>query len=187
MSDGSFATKSASGSSQVCASEAVPPDSGVVVRPEPYDGAPGQALVAAMILDIEERYAGTGEADDPEAELALDIGEVTPPRGVFLVAYVEGEAVGCGAVRPLTAAGPHVAEVKRMYTAPRARRRGVSRAVLRRLESEATRLGYRRLQLETGLRQPEAIALYEASGYHRIPNYGFYASSELSVCFAKDL
>lgn len=74
-----------------------------------------------------------------------------------------------------------------MYTAPSARRRGVSRAVLTRLESEGGRLGYHRLQLETGLRQPQAIALYEASGYHRIPSYGLDAASELSVCFAKDI
>ncbi len=84
-------------------------------------------------------------------------------------------------------AGADVAEIKRMYTSPSARRRGVSRAVLARLESEAIRLGYRRLQLETGLRQPEAMALYEASGYHRVPNYGMYAASDLSVCFGKDI
>jgi putative acetyltransferase len=74
-----------------------------------------------------------------------------------------------------------------MYTSPSARRRGVGRAVLARLECEAVALGYRRVQLETGLRQPEAMALYEASRYHRIPNYGMYATSELSACFAKDL
>jgi GNAT superfamily N-acetyltransferase len=159
----------------------------VVVRPEPYDSPMVRALVDAMIADIEERYASTGEADDPEAEWALDSDDVTPPRGVFLVAYLDAEAVGCGAIRPLPSAGPHVAEVKRMYTTPRARRRGASRAILRRLETEALRLGYRRLQLETGLRQPEAIALYESAGYQRIANYGYYASSPLSMCFAKDL
>jgi GNAT superfamily N-acetyltransferase len=56
-----------------------------------------------------------------------------------------------------------------------------------RLESEAAALGYGRLQLETGLRQPEAIALYESAGYHRIPSYGQYEGDELSVCFAKDI
>ena len=59
------------------------------------------------------------------------------------------------------------------------RRRGISRAILARLEAEAAGLGYRRLQLETGLRQPEAIALYESAGYHRIPDYGQYAGDEL--------
>ena len=160
---------------------------GVVVRSEPYDGSIAQWLVASLIVDIEERYAGDGTADDPEAEWAMGVDEVTPPRGIFLVAYLDGRPVGCGALRPLPAVGADVAEIKRMYTSPSARRRGVSRAVLVRLESEAARLGYRRLQLETGLRQPEAMALYEASAYYRIPNYGMYAASDLSACFAKDI
>jgi len=188
MSGGSHCTTSGSGEARVRIGAAVASDSGVVVRAEPYDGPTAQALVAAMVVDIEERYAAdVSEAEDPEAEWALGADEVTAPRGVFLVAYIDGEAAGCGALRPLPAAGPHVAEVKRMYTSPRARRRGVSREVLAGLESEAAGVGYRRLQLETGLRQPEAIALYETSGYHRIPNYGLYAGSDLSVCFAKDL
>jgi GNAT superfamily N-acetyltransferase len=160
---------------------------GVLVRSEPYDGPTAQSLVAALVVDIEERYAGDGEAEDAEDEWALGVDEVSPPRGVFLVAYLDGRPVGCGALRPLAAAGAHVGEIKRMYTSPSARRRGVSRAVLARLESEAVGLGYRRLHLETGLRQPEAIALYETNGYHRIPNYGMYAASELSACFAKDV
>lgn len=160
---------------------------GVVVRSERYDGPTAQSLVAALVADIEGRYAGDGEAEDAEAEWALGVDEVSPPRGVFLVAYLDGRPAGCGALRPLPAAGGHVGEIKRMYTSPPARRRGVSRAVLASLESEAVRLGYRRLHLETGLRQPEAIALYETSGYHRIPNYGMYAASALSACFAKDV
>ncbi|HKA84365.1 MAG TPA: GNAT family N-acetyltransferase [Acidimicrobiales bacterium] len=162
-------------------------EGGVVVRVERYDGPTAQSLVAAMVVDIEERYAADGEAGDAEGEWALGVDQVSPPRGVFLVAYHDGRPVGCGALRPLPAAGAHVAEIKRMYTSPSARRRGVGRAVLARLESEAVGLGYRRLHLETGLRQPEAIALYEASGYHRIPNYGMYAASELSACYGKDV
>jgi GNAT superfamily N-acetyltransferase len=163
--------------------------SGIVVRPEPYGGPIARSLVAALVIDVEERYAGDGEADDPEPEAgwALGIDDVTPPRGVFLVAYLDGRPVGCGALRPLPEVGPGVAEIKRMYTSPSARHRGVSRAVLARLESEAAGFGYRRLQLQTGLRQPEAMALYAASGYHRIPNFGSWAASELTACFAKDL
>ena len=161
--------------------------SGVVVRPEPYDGPSAGSLVAALVVDVEDRYAGDTEPDDPEAEWVLGIDDVTPPRGVFLVAYLDGRPVGCGALRPFPEAGPGVAEIKRMYTSASARRRGVSRAVLARLESEAAGFGYRRLQLQTGLRQPEAMALYAASGYHRIPNFGMWAASELTACFAKDL
>jgi GNAT superfamily N-acetyltransferase len=161
--------------------------SGVVIRPEPYDGPIARSLVAALIVDVEERYAGDEEPDDPEAEWALEVADVTPPRGVFLVAYLDDRPVGCGALRPLPEAGAGVAEIKRMFTSPSARRRGVSRAVLASLESEAAGFGYRRLQLQTGLRQPEAMALYGASGYRRIPNFGRWAASELTACFAKDL
>ena len=161
--------------------------SGVEVRPEPCDGPIARSLVAALIVEIEERYAGDEEPEDPEAEWALRVDDVTPPRGVFLVALLDGRPVGCGALRPLPEAGAGVAEIKRMYTSPSARRRGVSRAVLARLESEAARFGYRRLRLQTGLRQPEAMALYGASGYRRIPNFGTWAASHLTACFAKDL
>jgi GNAT superfamily N-acetyltransferase len=80
-----------------------------------------------------------------------------------------------------------LAEIKRMYTAPTARRQGVSRSLLVRLEATAAELGYRRIQLETGLAQPEAMALYESHGWRRITPYGHYQHSPQSVCFAKDL
>jgi hypothetical protein len=71
----------------------------VLVRPEPSDGPTAQSLVATMVVDIEGRYADDGEAEDPEAEWAMGADEVMPPRGVFLVAYLDGQPVGCGAVR----------------------------------------------------------------------------------------
>ncbi|HEX6417462.1 MAG TPA: GNAT family N-acetyltransferase [Acidimicrobiales bacterium] len=150
-----------------------------------------QALIAALMADLDVRYAADGPAagDSPEVAglHAVRAEQVTPPRGVFLVARVGGEPAGCGALRPLHGGPPGVAEIKRMYTVPAARRRGVSRAILVRLEREALVLGYRRVQLETGLRQPEAMALYESAGYRRIASFGQYAGDELSVCYAKDL
>ena len=80
-----------------------------------------------------------------------------------------------------------MAEIKRMYTAPEARRQGVSRGVLARLEARGAALGYRRLKLETGLAQPEALALYEAQGWERIAPYGRFRDHPESVCFAKDV
>lgn len=158
---------------------------------EPFDGPGAGPLVAALMTDLGARYAADGEADGDHPEMVglhqLRPDQVVPPAGVFLVAWLDGEAVGCGAVRRLLGGPAHVGEVKRMYTTPTARRRGVSRALLARLEREAAALGMRRLQLETGIRQPEAISLYEADGYHRIPSFGQYAGDELSVCFAKDL
>ena len=63
----------------------------------------------------------------------------------------------------------------------------MSRALLAWLEAEAAALGYRRVHLETGLRQPEAIALYETAGYRRIPSFGPFEDDPLSVCYGKDL
>jgi len=165
-------------------------ETAIDISREPFDSSVAEALVDALMADLDERYAEDfADGDDPDvaAHFTVRAEQVTPPAGVFLVARLDGVPVGCGAVRPVTGGAAGVAEIKRMYTAPAARRRGVSRALLASLESEAAGLGYRRLQLETGLRQPEAIARYESVGYHRIPSYGRYEGHELSVCFAKDL
>lgn len=161
------------------------------VAPAPYDGSVGVALVAELMADLDRRYAADGPADGDNPEMVghhrVRPEQVRPPAGAFLVARLDGEPVGCGAVRRLLDGPAYTAEIKRMYTVPAVRRRGVSRALLARLEAEAAALGYRRLQLETGLRQPEAIRLYETAGYLRIPTFGQYADDELSVCFGKDL
>jgi GNAT superfamily N-acetyltransferase len=162
----------------------------ITITEEPYDGPVAVTLVQALLVDLNERYAdeveeGNAEAPDDDDYLA----EVTPelvsaPRGAFLVAWLEGEPAGCGAVKPL-AGDATKGEIKRMYTVPTARRRGISRALLVALETKAAELGYGFLQLETGLAQPEAIALYESHGWHRITPYGHYKHSPQSVCFAK--
>jgi GNAT superfamily N-acetyltransferase len=162
----------------------------ITITEEPYDGAVAVALVQALLEDLNERYADEDELRGAEAPTDEDyLAEVTPelvrpPKGTFLVAWLDGGPAGCGAVKPLhldTAKG----EIKRMYTVPTARRRGVSRALLEALEVRAAELGYRELQLETGLAQPEAVALYESHGWHRITPYGAYRHSPQSVCFAK--
>jgi putative acetyltransferase len=99
-----------------------------------------------------------------------------------VVAYEGNEAVGCGAVKELWA---DAMEVKRMFTVPASRGKGVAKKVLAELESWTAEMGYKRCVLETGKRQPEAIALYTKMGYHLIPNYGQYAGIENSVCFEK--
>jgi GNAT superfamily N-acetyltransferase len=143
------------------------------------------------MADLDDRYAadGPGDGDNPElvGQFRVRAEQVTPPQGVFLVARRAGEPVGCGAVRAVIGGPPGVAEIKRMFTVPAVRGHGISRLLLRRLEAEAAGLGYRRLHLETGLRQPEAIRLYESAGYQPIPTYGQYAGDELSLCFGKDL
>ncbi|MCB0810825.1 MAG: GNAT family N-acetyltransferase [Flavobacteriales bacterium] len=101
-----------------------------------------------------------------------------------VVAIAEGVPVGCGAIKPVDA---DAMEVKRMYTLPAWRGKGVASRVLAELEQWARELGMERCILETGLRQPEAIALYESNGYAPIPNYGPYAGVANSRCFAKVL
>jgi GNAT superfamily N-acetyltransferase len=92
--------------------------------------------------------------------------------------------VGCGAVRRLD---NEVAEIKRMYVIPDHRGQGIARAILAQLEAEATMLGVRRLFLETGDRQPEAVSLYRSAGFTEIPCFGEYADAPLSRCMGKDL
>jgi GNAT superfamily N-acetyltransferase len=108
--------------------------------------------------------------------------------GVDIAAMVlvrEGdEPVACGAIRDL---GDGVGELKRMYVVPAQRGRGHSRRVLTELERIAKEAGFRRLVLETGVLQVQAMGLYLSAGYRSIPNFGEYAAETSSRCFAKDL
>lgn len=101
-----------------------------------------------------------------------------------IVLFQNGRAIGCGAFKPFD--GTSV-EIKRMYVLPEARGSGAAGKILAGLESRAKNLGFKKAVLETGLKQPEAIGLYQKSGYIRIENYGQYAGIENSVCFSKDL
>lgn len=101
-----------------------------------------------------------------------------------VVAFIDGEPVGCGALRPFDNAS---VEVKRMFVPLNERGRGIAKQVLNDLEAWAVELGYKRCILETGLKQPEAIALYTKAGYTSIPNYGQYHGMYNSVCFEKVL
>ena len=78
-------------------------------------------------------------------------------------------------------------EIKRMYTSPESRGKGIASSVLSELEGWASELSYEKCILETGKKQPEAIGLYEKNGYKTIPNYGQYAGIENSLCFEKHL
>lgn len=147
---------------------------------------PGRTLTSELWHEMEALYADdptapetNGETDDLRNE------ELLPPTGRFVIVYDDaGDPVACGAIRRRD---PETAEIKRMYVRRAARGRGLSRLVLGELQATAIRLGYRALVLETGSRQPEAIALYESDGYTVIPNFGFYKASPLSVCYRKEL
>ncbi len=101
-----------------------------------------------------------------------------------VVAYLDGVAVGCGALKEHDT---DVMEVKRMYVPPQYRGKGIASKVLHELEKWAAELGNSACVLETGKRQPEAIALYTKNGYKSIPNYGPYTDVENSVCFKKNV
>ncbi len=101
-----------------------------------------------------------------------------------VIAYEKGLPVSCGAIKQ---AGSDNMEVKRMYTLPEHRGKGIATKVLFILEQWAKELSFAQCVLETGKRQPEAIRLYEKNGYQLIPNYGQYIGIENSVCFGKRL
>lgn len=101
-----------------------------------------------------------------------------------VVAYENDEPIGCGAIKEYA---PGIMEVKRMYTLPGNRGKGIATGILTELETWAAEMGYTKCVLETGKRQPEAIALYQKNGYRFIPNYGQYVGVENSVCFEKSV
>ncbi len=101
-----------------------------------------------------------------------------------VVAYDNSAPVGCGALKAFS---PDAMEVKRMFVLPQERKLGVATKVLGELEKWARELHYKRCILETGKKQPEAIALYEKNGYYLIANYGQYQGVENSLCFEKML
>jgi GNAT superfamily N-acetyltransferase len=152
----------------------------VVVRPVRFGAPVVRTLVDAALADLAQRYGGEGDGSVISAQ------DFAPPRGYFVVAYIGDEPVGCGGWRTL-GADPSAGEIKRMYTVPPHRGRGVARAILTALENNARGAGRSRLVLETGLEQPEAIALYERCGYERIANFGHYRDSPRCVSFGRDL
>jgi putative acetyltransferase len=137
------------------------------------------SLILALNAELSAIYPEAGAC-----HFRLDAGEVTEGCGAFLVAFQGDQPVGCGAIRRLDA---ETAEFKRMYVTPANRRKGIGAAIVKELEAEGQHLGIRRIVLETGIRNPDALALYAKAGFVRIPAFGEYVNSPLSVCMAKTL
>ncbi|MEV4942897.1 GNAT family N-acetyltransferase [Streptomyces zaomyceticus] len=156
------------------------------IHPTRYDHPDAVALEDAVQAEYAVRY------DDEGDVTPLDAGMFVPPRGLYLLAYDAGG-------RPTATGGWRTqdkndegysdgdAELKRMYVIPEARGLGLARRILAALESDARTAGRTRMVLETGIAQPEAIALYTSSGYEPCPKFGHYRDHPSSRCFAKPL
>ena len=147
-----------------------------------YEHPDAQRLVDEVQQEYVIRY---GEAD----VTPVRADEFAAPRGLFLLGYIDGKAVASGGWRMRDGDEPGFedgdVELKRMYVVPEARGLGLSRVMLAELEAAAARAGRIRVLLETGRRQPEAIALYRSSGYEKIAKFGAYRDDPDSECYAK--
>jgi len=154
------------------------------LRAVAFDHPDVAALVAAVQQEYVHRYGGIDDTPVDPADFA-------PPHGFFVIGYLAGTPVACGGWRARDGTAPPLragdAEIKRMFVQTAYRGRGYARAVLAELERTAAAAGRRRTVLETGTRQPEAIALYTSAGYRPMPRFGLYRDSPNCRCFAKPL
>lgn len=153
-----------------------------IARLELHPFSPNDHPAAALIAELNAELDTLYRAEDNHFSLAD--ADVAEGSGAFFVATLEGRPVGCGAVRLIAASR---AEIKRMYVRPSVRGRGVGRALLARLESEARLLGATSLVLEMGDKQPGAEALYRGAGFTPIPCWGEYLATPASVCLGKQI
>src|SRR5262245_59706217 len=156
------------------------PTAAVAILPGSLTSSEARRLITALNAEL------TAAFPEPGANhFSLSTEQVSAREGTFLIAWLGGHAVGCGALRRLDS---ETGELKRMYVDPVVRGRGIGRALVEALEREARGLGVRRVVLETGTRLVAAIRLYEGLGYVRIPLFGEYLSSPgTSACYGKTL
>ncbi|MEU5435503.1 GNAT family N-acetyltransferase [Streptomyces sp. NPDC020719] len=156
------------------------------IRTLGYDHPDAIKLNDQVQLEYAERYGDEGDATP------LDASMFVPPNGLYLIAYDADD-------RPIATGGWRTqdkndegysdgdAELKRMYVIPEARGLGLARRILAALEADARAAGRIRMVLETGDKQPEAIALYTSTGYAPCTKFGHYREYESSRCYAKPL
>jgi GNAT superfamily N-acetyltransferase len=150
----------------------------IKIRSARYDEPAVIALLVDVMAELSGRYGGSGD-DTPVNPI-----DFVPPNGAFFVASSgPGGLIGCAGWRR----HGDDAELKRMFTAAAARGRGLGRQMLATIEESARESGCKRVILETGDRQPEAVGLYESAGYVRIDDFGYYAGQEGVLSFAKVL
>ncbi|MFF5726581.1 GNAT family N-acetyltransferase [[Kitasatospora] papulosa] len=156
------------------------------IQPRPFGHPDAVKLNDLVQLEYAERYGDEGDVTP------LDATMFDPPHGLYLLAYDEQD-------RPLATGGWRSqernaegysdgdAEIKRMFVIAEGRGRGLARRILAALEADARAAGRTRMVLETGDKQPEAIALYTSSGYTVCEKFGHYRTYDSSICMAKPL
>lgn len=158
----------------------------MIIRRVPFDHPDAVKLNDEVQAEYSVRYGDDGDAT------FMDPAHFAPPAGLYLIAYDEhGSPLATGGWRTQDTNDEGYqdgdAEIKRMYVTPGARGLGLARRILAELEADARAGGRTRMVLETGAKQPEAVALYTSSGYEPCAKFGHYRFHELSLCFAKPL
>ncbi|MET8567789.1 GNAT family N-acetyltransferase [Streptomyces sp. NPDC004783] len=156
------------------------------IRRVPFDHPDAVKLNDEVQAEYDLRYGDGGDATQ------LDPADFTPPNGLYLIAYDENDVpVASGGWRSQDANDEGNldgdAELKRMFVIEQMRGRGLARRILAALEEDARAAGRSRMVLETGTKQPEAVALYVSSGYEPCEKFGYYRFHEESLCYAKAL
>ena len=142
-------------------------ESDVTISPESPDSDVSREMRKAFYADIKTRYPSWNPDEGPQA----DSPDLVPPFGIWLVVDCNGRPAGCGGLVRVDA---DLAEVRRVFVAPCARGHGIARNLLHELEQHARQLGYQRLRLNTGDRQPEALALFRSVGYIEVADFNGY-------------
>lgn len=150
-----------------------------IQQASPHD-EPVISLMHALAEEEAVLYADLG----PDTFDSFKPDDVLNGRGTLVIASLDGQLVGCGALRQMD---KESAEVNRLYVVPAARRQGIARAILGELQRRAAEFQYRKIRAETGNRQPDAILLYETSGFQRIQPFGSHADDPVSVFLEKTL
>ncbi len=159
----------------------------IAIRRTRADAPEAARLLADYGAELVARGRPFSPVDPPPGAAGaswVEVHEMEPPGGAFLLLCEGGEPVACGGLRTLDAAAG-LGEVKRMYVVPAARRRGHARRLLGALENTAHNVGLTRLRLDTNAQQPEALLLYAACGYAEIADYN--GSRTATHWFEKDL
>lgn len=139
-------------------------DRTVRVTVERADAEVSRALQEAFFADIAARYPGW----EPASSQSVEPSDLAPPDGIWIVAYRDGRAIGCGGLQRLD---DETGEVRRIFLEETERGLGTGRRLLVELEEHARRLGYRRVRLTTGDRQPQALGMFQSAGYQEIPPF----------------